>query len=94
MNQNSITMIKSAIRIFGILIRDKEKESGCVQEILARYVNSIKTRLGIYEVEHSENHPYGLILIQVIGSEEEMERFEKEIYAIEGVEIQHMFFEP
>lgn len=87
-------MIKSAIRIFGILIRDKDKENGCVQKILARYVNSIKTRLGIYEVEHAENHPYGLILIQVIGSEEDMERFEKEIYAIEGVEIQHMFFKP
>jgi hypothetical protein len=43
-------MIKSAIRIFGILIRDKDKENGCVQEILARYVNSIKTSLGIYEV--------------------------------------------
>jgi UTP-glucose-1-phosphate uridylyltransferase len=87
-------MIKSAIRIFGILIRDKDKENGCVQEILARYVNSIKTRLGVYEVEHAESHPYGLILIQVIGSEEDMDRFEKEIYAIEGVEIQHMFFEP
>ena len=87
-------MITSAIRIFGILIRDKQLENGCVQEILARYVNSIKTRLGIYEVEHKESHPYGLILIQVIGSEEEMERFEKEIYAIDGVEIQRMFFDP
>ncbi|GAB7086679.1 hypothetical protein [Marinifilum fragile] len=87
-------MIGSTIRIFGILIRDKDKENGCVQEILARYVNSIKTRLGIYEVEHVENYPYGLILIQVIGSEKDMDRFEKEIYAIEGVEIQHMFFKP
>ena len=87
-------MIASAIRIFGILIRDKEKENGCVQEILARYVNSIKTRLGVYDVEHRESHPYGLMLIQVIGSDEEMEQFEKEIYMIEGVEIQHMFFQP
>lgn len=89
-----MTMIGSTIRILGILIRDKDKENGCVQEILARYVNSIKTRLGIYEVEHAESYPYGLILIQVIGSEKDMDRFEKEIYAIEGVEIQHMFFKP
>ncbi|MGQ1910490.1 hypothetical protein ACT3CE_11985 [Marinifilum sp. RC60d5] len=85
-------MIGSTIRIFGILIRDKEKEKACVQQILARYVNSIKTRLGIYDIEHSESHPYGLILIQVVGTEKEMDQFEKEIYMIDGVEIQHMFF--
>ena len=87
-------METSAIRIFGILIRDKEKEDGCLQKILVRYVDSIKTRLGVYDVEHQESHPYGLLIIQVIGSEEEMVRFEKEIYMIEGVEIQHMIFEP
>jgi hypothetical protein len=86
-------MLTSTIRIFGILIRDKEKESGCVQEILGRYVNSIKTRFGIYDVEHRESHPHGLIVIQVIGDDEDMDQFEKEIYMIEGVEIQHMFFE-
>jgi len=43
-------------------------------------------------VEDRENYPYGLILVQVVGKEEEMNRFEKEIYMIEGVEIQHMFF--
>jgi len=87
-------MKTSAIRIFGILIRDKDKEDGCLQEILVRYVNSIKTRLGVYNVEHQESHPYGLLLIQVIGSDLEMEQFEKEIYMIEGVEIQHMVFDP
>ncbi|RUT78654.1 hypothetical protein [Ancylomarina longa] len=86
-------MISSTIRIFGILIRDKEKEDGCIQKILARYVNSIKTRLGIYDVEDRQNYPYGLIFIQVVGNEEDMNRFEKEIYMIEGVEIQHMFFQ-
>lgn len=86
-------METAAIWIFGVLIRDKEKEAGCVQEILVRYADSIKTRLGLYDVEHRASHPHGLLLIQVIGSEEEMELFEKEIYMIEGVEIQHMMFE-
>ncbi|MFA8435765.1 MAG: hypothetical protein ACEPOZ_14710 [Marinifilaceae bacterium] len=86
-------METSAIRIFGILIRDKEVEAGCVQEILGRYSNSIKTRLGLHDVEHAQSHPHGLILIQVIGSDEEMDRFEKELYMIEGAEVQHMFFE-
>lgn len=86
-------MKASAIRIFGILIRDKEKEDGCVQNILSKYANCIKTRLGVYDVEHRSSHPHGLILIQVVGSDKEMEQFEKEIYMIEGVEIQHMIFE-
>ncbi|MBI9057977.1 hypothetical protein L3049_13045 [Labilibaculum sp. DW002] len=86
-------METSAIWIFGVLIRDKEKEDGCVQKILVRYADSIKTRLGLYDVEHRDSHPQGLLLIQVIGSEKEMDLFEKEIYMIEGVEIQHMMFE-
>ncbi|BAX80949.1 hypothetical protein [Labilibaculum antarcticum] len=87
-------METSAIWIFGVLIHDKEKEDGCVQKILVRYADSIKTRLDLFNVEHWEGHPHGLLLIQVIGSEEEMDLFEKEIYMIEGVEIQHMMFEP
>ena len=86
-------MKTAAIWIFGILIRDKKKEDGCVQKILAQYADSIKIRLGIYDVERRKSHPQGLLLIQVIGSEKEMEKFEKEIYMIEGVEIQHMMFE-
>jgi len=86
-------MDTSTIRIFGVLIRDKAIEDNCVQEILGRYSSSIKTRLGLHDVEHSHSHPHGLILIQVIGTGEEMDRFEKELYMIEGVEVQHMFFE-
>ncbi len=87
-------METSAIWIFGVLIHDKEKEDGCVQKILVRYADSIKTRLDLFDVEHWDSHPLGLLLIQVVGSKEEMELFEKEIYMIEGVEIQHMMFEP
>lgn len=86
-------MKTAAIWIFGILIVDKEKENGCVQKILIQYADSIKTRLGLYDVEHQKSYPHGLLLIQVVGSENEMKQFEKEIYMIEGVEIQHMMFE-
>lgn len=86
-------METSTIRIFGILIRDRGVEAGCVQEILTRYADSIKTRLGLHDVEQSSAHPHGLILIQLIGSGEETDRFEKELYMIEGIEVQHMIFE-
>lgn len=86
-------MEKLSIRIFGILIRNKEREGGCVQEILARYSPYIKTRLGIHDVEHTQSYPHGLIIIQLIGTDEVIDRFEKELYIIEGIEVQHMFFE-
>lgn len=92
-NSKIYPMEKLAIRIFGILIRNKKREGGCVQEILARYSPSIKTRLGIHDVEHTQSYPHGLIIIQIIGSDDLIERFEKELYMIEGIEVQHMFFE-
>lgn len=57
-----------------IKLQDALTESGCI----------IKARLGLHEAGDACANE-GLIILQLIGSEEEIERLEKRLNAVEGV---------
>ncbi|MFO7843237.1 MAG: hypothetical protein R6V16_05445 [Bacteroidales bacterium] len=79
-------------RILGILITDRQKEAGKVQNVLTKYGCSIKTRLGLHETTDDFCSTSGLILLELTGELSEMDKLEKELIAIEGTQTQKMVF--
>ncbi len=79
-------------RILGVLITDRQKEAGNVQKVLTNYGSSIKTRLGLHEVGDSTLSEEGLILLELIGSQEQQNNLQKELEEIEGTQTKVMAF--
>lgn len=79
-------------RILGVLITDRQKEAGKVQNVLTKFGCSIKTRLGLHEVTDDVCSTSGLLLLELIGNMSEMDKLEKELKAIEGTQTQKMVF--
>lgn len=79
-------------RILGVLITDRKKEAGKVQQVLTKYGCSIKTRLGLHEVTDDLCSTSGLLLLELTGDISEMEKLEKELTAIDGTQTQKMIF--
>ena len=80
------------IVILGLYITDRVKEAIKVQDVLTKFGCSIKTRLGLHEVQEDFCSSNGLIILELIGNSEEMEKLENELLKIEGLEVQKMTF--
>ncbi len=80
------------VRIIGLLIHDRVKEAGLTQKVLTKYGHVIKSRLGFHEVTEATCSRHGIIILNLTGTKEECDNFEKELKEIGGVEIQRMLF--
>ncbi|MFP4367593.1 MAG: hypothetical protein ACOCUP_01685 [bacterium] len=80
------------IRILGVLITNREKEAGNVQRLLTKFGCSIKTRLGLHEISTDLCSPCGLILLELLGDTSEMDKLEKELSQLNGVQLKKMVF--
>ena len=81
------------IRILGLLIRDRIKESGKTQKLLTENAHLIKSRLGFHEVSEEICSRVGIIILQISGPKEACDDLEEKLRAIGGVEVQKMQFE-
>jgi len=79
-------------RILGVVITDRQKEAGEVQNVLTKYGCSIKTRLGLHEASNENCSNEGLILLELIGDYKDMDNLEEALQKIEGTETQKMSF--
>jgi hypothetical protein len=79
-------------RIVGVHVTDRAQHAGQVQEVLGRYARLIRTRLGLHEVSESQASPHGLILLETVGSEADIDAFSDELRRLPGVQVQSMFF--
>lgn len=77
--------------ILGIRLDNRNHTAIEFQKILTNYGCIIKTRLGLHDVSDNKCAPNGIILLEVID-DEEAKKFEKDLCAIEGIEIQLMKF--
>ncbi|WP_367327539.1 hypothetical protein [Lentimicrobium sp.] len=78
-------------RILGISVSNQRKVAEKVQKILTTYGCSIRTRLGLNETD-DDTESGGLILLELIGDENEWTRLESELSAIEHTELKRMDF--
>jgi hypothetical protein len=80
------------LKILGIMVLEKEKLALQLQEIFTKYGCSIKTRLGLNELDIPEVGNAGLIILELMGDEEECQRLENELQILEGVTVRKMTF--
>jgi hypothetical protein len=80
------------IRILGIYITERSKDSLAIQNLFTKFGCSIKTRLGLHEVVDNYCATSGLIILELTGLVEEMDLFESELRKFPTVEIQKMTF--
>jgi hypothetical protein len=78
--------------ILGLMVKEKEKHAMRLQEIFTKFGCSIKTRLGLNELDIPEAGDAGLIILELMGNMEECGRLENELHTIDGVEVRKMTF--
>lgn len=80
------------IRILGLHITDRVKEALRVQDTLTKFGCSIKTRLGLHEVNEDYCSSNGLIILELTGDVSEMDKLEHELAKIDGLIVKKMVF--
>ncbi|MBP1627636.1 MAG: hypothetical protein H6Q00_2111 [Holophagaceae bacterium] len=78
--------------ILGIHVTDRLREAAELQKTLTEFGANIKTRLGLHEVGQGYNSPGGIVLLELVGSMEDLVTFRARLQGIHGLEIQQMVF--
>ena len=78
--------------ILGIRISDRLGEAGRVQSILTKYGCTIRTRLGLHDVDAEYVSPAGLIILELAGDPAEYLKLENELTGLDGVTVRKMEF--
>jgi hypothetical protein len=78
------------VNIMGITINLRTAHAPAVQEILTKYGCLIKTRLGMHETDEKACSEQGIVLLQLIGSDEEILKLKDELLVITGVKVNTM----
>jgi hypothetical protein len=82
---------EGVLRIIGILVEKKERDViASLQKILTSYGCVIRARLGVNEEFFGE--PAGLIVIELIGDEIQMDLLENDLHKLPKVVIRKMVF--
>jgi predicted regulator of amino acid metabolism with ACT domain len=85
----NFTSDEGALRIIGILVRKKEQDViSEIQKILTSYGCVIRTRLGVNEEFFGEQA--GLIIIELVGDEIQMDLLEKDLIKLKRVVLRKM----
>lgn len=77
--------------IFGIKLDNRTQTAVDFQKVLTHFGCSIKTRLGLHDVNNNVCSPNGLILLEIIDDSEAM-KMKEELLEIPNLELQSMKF--
>jgi len=80
------------IVILGILIGNEIDDIVSFQQLLTKYGNVIRTRLGLHENHYEIPKIKGLLLLEMVGDADEIAAFEKATRKISGIQIEKMTF--
>lgn len=80
------------IRVLGIYVSDRVKDSTRIQSILTKYGCSIRTRLGLHNIQDLYAGDTGLILLELTGDAQECLHLENELLTIDELDVQKMVF--
>ncbi len=78
--------------IIGVKIKNRVESATEIQEILTKHGCSIKTRIGLHNVDCGTCSPFGLILLEVVEHEKALE-IERDLLQVNDIELQEMIFE-
>lgn len=75
--------------IMAVLINHRSKKAMDVQQVFTRHGCSIRMRLGLHEAGDVCSEE-GLVVLQLVGSEEEVRALENDLNSVEGVKAKTM----
>ncbi|MBI9016954.1 MAG: hypothetical protein JEZ07_06810 [Phycisphaerae bacterium] len=78
--------------ILGVHVTERLQQVAKVQQILTDFGCSIKTRLGLHEIEKGADSTNGLLILDMIDDTKKVDEFKATLSGIEGVEVQQMIF--
>jgi hypothetical protein len=78
--------------IVGVHISDRVKRAGDVQAVFTEFGCNIRTRIGLHDADGVVCSPSGVVLLELVGAEDECDAMMARLEAIEGVEVQKMTF--
>jgi len=78
--------------ILGIRISNRVNAAAPVQDVLAKFGCTIRTRLGLHNNEPGTAAGSGIILLELYGDQNEFSKLENALLKIEGTEIKKMVF--
>ena len=81
------------VTILGVLLANRVETSPKFQEIISKHGCNIKTRIGLHTVVENKCSADGVILLEVIGNDDEVESLKKDIETIPGTGVQKMVFD-
>lgn len=79
--------------IIGVHISDRIQHVEPVQHVLTKAGCNIRTRLGLHDADENFCSPNGLLLLEMIGTDEIHDDMIGKLNLIEGVEAQKMVFD-
>jgi hypothetical protein len=77
-------------KIVALKIGNRDGTALDVQRILTEYGCNIKVRLGLHDVQADSCSPAGLVLMEVIGDDKELEGFAKRLNGVPEVSAKFM----
>ncbi len=80
----------SCYNIMTLILNNRVKNAVQVQDVLTNSGCIIKTRLGLHDTGDDVCSNEGLIILQLKGTDEEVEKLEKELNAVEGVKAKNI----
>ena len=80
------------VRVIGIRITDRIKESGLVQKTLSKYGSIISTRLGFHELSNELCSREGFMVIHLAGLPDDCEELAEKLKKTEGITVREMVF--
>ena len=78
--------------ILAIHVTDRVEQASSVQAILTASGGNIKTRIGLHEAADGAASPNGVILLELVGSDAQVQALVAELNDIVGVETKSIVF--
>ncbi|MBN2104581.1 hypothetical protein JW835_11130 [bacterium] len=85
-------MIQDSYIIIGIHVQDRIHQVPDIQTLFTEYGCSIRTRLGLHETNENKCSGAGLILLEVVGDESQIDSLMNALNQMDGIEVQKMKF--
>ncbi len=83
----------SQLRILGLRIDKPADRALALQQVFGKFGCSIRTRLGLHTPDEEDEDRRGVIILELAGDLDEMDKLESQLESIEGVEVRKMIFE-
>ncbi len=76
-----------------VLLTNRVNEAVEVQKILTEFGCYIKTRLGLHEASENLCSDKGIMILQLVGDQNEHKKMKEKLEAIKGVKVQYIVME-